>query len=114
MNISSIIIKIKEYNMDYCKEQLKKISGVEVSIIEGDTIIAVIEAKDTNEEIKILKEIECTEGVLSAAMHYTYFEDELRDEIKNMQKDVPHILNDDTIPIDKVRYSGSINSMMKK
>lgn len=111
MNISSVIIKSNDIKL--CKENLAKLSGVEVHLCEGNTIIAVIEAEDTNKEVEILREIEHTKGVISAAMHYTYFEDSLRDEIKNMTKEVPNVLNDDT-PIENVRYSGSVDYMMKK
>lgn len=111
MNISSIIIKTNDIKL--CEKNLSKIKGVEVYLSENNTIIAVIEAEDTNEEVAILKEIENTNGVISATMHYAYFEDSLRDDIKNMNKEIPSVLNDDT-PIEKMRYTGSVDYMIRK
>lgn len=111
MNISSIIIKSKD--IESTAQKLAKINSVEIALKEDSTIIAVIEAESTEMEVSILKQIESVDGVISAQMHYCYFEDELSDEIKNMDFGVPKILNDNT-PIEKVRYSGSVDYMMKK
>lgn len=113
MNISSIIVKALPKDIEKCKKNLSKINCVEIGLCQDSTIIVTIEAENTNEEIKVLKQIESCDGVISAAMHYTYFEDELREEIANMNKDIPSVLNDDNIPLDEVRYSGSVNAMMK-
>lgn len=113
MNISSIIINTND--LERTSENLSKIKGVEVALMEGNTIIAVIEAEDTSGEIALLERIEKTQGVISAAMHYTYFEDDLRDEIANMNStQAPEMLNDESIPIEKMRYTGSVDYMMKK
>ena len=113
MNISSIIINTND--LERTADNLRKIQGVEVALMEGNTIIAVIEAEDTSGEIALLERIEKTEGVISAAMHYTYFEDDLRDEIASMNSaEAPEKLNDDSIPIDKMPYSGSVETMLKK
>lgn len=108
MNISSIVIKSNE--PESCAQRLNAIEGVEVALIEGETIIATIEAQDTSGEIKLLGEIEHTEGVLSAAMHYTYFEDDLRDEISKMTDSASEILNNEEAP----KYGGNVEAWLKK
>ena len=113
MNISSIIINTND--LERTADNLRQIDGVEVALMEGNTIIATIEAEDTSGEIALLEQIEKTRGVISAAMHYTYFEDDLRDEIANMNSDnAPAMLNDDSIPIEQMPYSGSVEAMMRK
>ena len=113
MNISSIIINTND--LEHTADNLRKIEGVEVALMEGNTIIATIEAEDTSGEIALLERIEKTQGVISAAMHYTYFEDDLRDEIAQMNStDAPEKLNDDSIPIEQMTYSGSVDYMIKK
>ena len=47
-------------------------------------------------------------------MHYSYIEDELRDDLANMKNDTDEILNDDTTPIDTMQYSGSVYAMINK
>ena len=113
MNISSIIINTND--LECTSANLNAIEGVEVALMEGNTIIATIEAEDTSGEIALLERIEKTQGVISAAMHYTYFEDDLRDEIAQMNSaEAPEKLNDDSIPIEQMPYSGSVDYMMKK
>ncbi|MGX2981965.1 chaperone NapD [Helicobacter sp. 23-1045] len=113
MNISSIIIKAND--LERTADNLRKIEGVEVALMEGNTIIATIEAEDTSGEIALLEKIEKTQGVISAAMHYTYFEDDLRDEIAQMNStEAPEKLNDDSIPIEQMPYSGSVERLLKK
>lgn len=113
MNISSIIIKTDDIKST--SKNLAKIKGVEVALAEDSTIIAVIEAENTNEEIALLEMIQQTNGVISAAMHYTYFEDNLRNEIARMNSDsAADKLNDDNLPLESLKYSGNVESMMKK
>ena len=113
MNISSIIINTND--LKRTSENLSAIKGVEVALMEGNTIIAVIEAEDTSGEIALLEKIQKSQGVISAAMHYTYFEDDLRSEIANMNSaQAPEMLNDESIPIEKMRYTGSVDYMLKK
>lgn len=106
MNISSIIIKARD--IDDTSRRLDKIDGVEVHLKEDVTIIAVIEAENIEKEIATLKLIESTPGVISATMHYSYFEDELRDEINNINKQMPEILNNDNTPVESIQYYGNI------
>lgn len=111
MNISSIIIKT--HDIKSTSENLAKIKGVEVALAQDSTIIATIEAKDTNGEIALLEKIQQTDGVISATMHYTYFEDNLRNEIAKMNAQIaPDKLNN--LPLESLKYSGSVESMMKK
>lgn len=113
MNISSIIINTND--LEQTAINLSAIQGVEVALKENNTIIAVIEAEDTSGELELLNKIEKTQGVISAAMHYTYFEDNLRDEIASMNStQANEVLNDDNAPIEKTRYTGSVDYMMKK
>lgn len=113
MNISSVIVNVSEKKAAKCKENLAKIKGVEIGIVEGSTIILSVEAESTDEEVAIYRQIERTDGVISAAMHYAYFEDELRDEMKNMSENSQEILNDDEIPLENLKYSGSVNALLK-
>lgn len=111
MNISSVIVKTN--NLEKCKETLEKIDGVEVALYEDSTIIATIEANDVNEEISIFNAIENATYVVSASMHYSYIEDELQDDLMKM-KDITDTLNDDSIPINQIKYNGSVYNMMNK
>lgn len=112
MNISSVIIKTND--LSKCKEELSKIDGAEVALSENNTIIVVIQAEDVNQEIEIFNKIEKTKHVISASMHYSYIEDELRDDLANMNNSVNEILNDNSTPINKMQYSGSLYAMMNK
>lgn len=113
MNISSVIIKALEENLEATKENLAQIKGVEVALCENATIIATIEAEDTNEEIAIFREIERCEGVIAASMHYTYFGETLKNDIKNIRSDFLEMLNDDNLPLESMPYGGSVELRMK-
>lgn len=112
MNISSVIIKTND--LSNCKDELSKIDGLEVALSENNTIIAVIQAEDVNKEIEVFNKIEKTKYVISASMHYSYIEDELRNDLANMNNGANEILNDDSTPINKMQYSGSLYAMMNK
>ena len=112
MNISSVIVKTND--LEKCKDELSKIEGVEVALSEENTIIVVLQAKDINEEIEIFNKVEKARFVLSASMHYSYIEDELREDLMNMNHNADEILNDDSTPINELQYSGSVYTMMNK
>ena len=112
MNISSVIIKTKD--LANAKNELSKIEGLEVALSQDNTIIAVIQAEDVNEEIEIFNKVERAKYIISASMHYSYMEDELRNDLANMNDTAGEILNDDSTPIGKMKYSGSIYAMMNK
>ena len=112
MNISSVIVKTND--LEKCKDELSKIEGAEVALSEDNTIIVVLQAKDINEEIEIFNKVEKARFVLSASMHYSYIEDELRDDLMNMNNNADEILNDDSTPINELQYSGSVYTMMNK
>lgn len=112
MNISSIIIKANQEKWENILSAINTIKNTEVALHEKDKgiIIATIEADNTQEEIQALKEIQQISGVLSADMHLTYSESDL----KNCKIDANKIAElIDTTPVESMRYSGDIKNFIK-
>ncbi|MCE3038160.1 chaperone NapD [Helicobacter anatolicus] len=112
MNISSIIIKAKQEKWEEILLAINAIANAEVALHEKDKsiIIATIEANDTQEEIQILQKIQKIHGILSADMHLTYSESDLKD--CKMQADkIAELI--DTTPIESMHYSGDIKKFLK-
>lgn len=106
MNISSVIVKIDKESIEEIVQNIAKIEFVEIGLIskENSVIIIAIECERVEQELKILKLIEQTKGVISASMHYSYIEDELTTDIQNLNN---YTFNESSI---KKVYSGDVNS----
>lgn len=111
MNISSIIVQTND--LESTAFALEHLDNVEVYYKQGSFIIVVIEASETKQEIEILNKIERTQGVISASLHYSYFEDELSKEIEHMNNSSKDLLNNDNCDITKLKYYGDVNTFLK-
>lgn len=112
MNISSLVIRALPKNIESLIKQLQESGLCEYHFhdTEQGKIIVTIEGEDTNEEISKHRKIEGISGVISADMMMTYSEEELeaeKDKIKSAPK-VPKMLNDDSIPAEKIVYNGDL------
>lgn len=116
MNISSVVIKTTQRAFDSVKDSIQTIKGCEIYLKDASTsqIVVVLEAQNTQEEVEINKYLESLPGVISANMHYTYQEDELNAQLQTMNDGVCEFLNDDSIPAEQIKYSGSIAHLMNK
>ena len=85
MNISGIVVKAAPENIERVIETLKASGLCEIHFTDDSgKIIVTLEGKDTNEEIRKLREIMNLPDVLCADLAYSYSEDE-------MEKDLSHI-----------------------
>ena len=112
MNISSIIVKINSKKWDEAIDMITKIPHVEIALQDRqkESLIAIIEAPDTNLEIKALNSINTTPGVISANMHLSYNEDSFESCVLEAGEIAKLI---DTTPIEDIRYNGDINTFLK-
>lgn len=112
MNISSVIVYVK--NLNEAKKEIEKIKECEVHLIDEEKAVLIIsiEAEKTEEEVYILNHINALPSVLEAHLHYSY-QEELEQARENLLDEVPEIL-DDAIPMEEVRYSGSVYNQMNK
>ncbi len=110
MNISGIVIKVKEKKFHDVLDTLKYSNLWEVHFHQDEKIVVTIEGNSTDEEIKRLKRIEMIDGVLSAEMVYAYSEHELESErVKiDMSEDVPSWLNNNDIKAHQIKYKGDV------
>lgn len=116
MNISSIVVKTAQDSFDCVKNAIMQIQGCEIYLEDEAThqLIVVVEAPSTEEEVAINKHIESIAGVMSANMHYTYQESEINAQLKSIDGGVSEFLNNDSIPIESITYSGSVANLMGK
>ena len=111
MNISSIIIKIAPPLWKDTCDELSKIPHFEIALQdqEKQTLIGVIEAENSDIELFTLKQISATKGVISANMHLSYSQEDLK---QTSMTDLAEFI--DTAPIEEMRYSGNIDEFLKK
>ncbi|MCX2717544.1 chaperone NapD [Helicobacter sp. MIT 21-1697] len=116
MNISSIVVKTTQDSFNCVKNTIMQIQGCEIYLEDEAThqLIVVVEAPSTEEEVAINKHIESIAGVMSANMHYTYQEDEINAQLKNIDGSISEFLNNDNIPAENIAYSGSVAHLMSK
>lgn len=112
MHISSIIIKINPKKWDKALNAIKKIPYVEIALQDRQkaSLIAVIEAPDTNLEIEAFNAINTTPGIINANMHLSYNEDNFKD-CKLEANEIARLI--DTTPVENMRYNGDINTFLK-
>ena len=116
MNISSIVVKTTPEHFESVQEMIDEVQNCEIYLADEATsqIIVVLEAANTQEEITINKHLEGLPGVMSAQMHYTYQEEELTAQLREMEDGACEFLNDESIPAENITYSGSIAHLMGK
>lgn len=96
MNISGIVVKTAPEDLNGVVERLNSSGLCEIHFLdEKGRIIVTVEGKDTDEEIRKLREIMNLPGVLCADLAYAYNEDEtmLSLDMFDLNRDaVPHAL----------------------
>ena len=111
MNVSGILIQTKPEEVEKVIQRLKDSNICDIyTHDELGRIVATIEGEDIDEEIKKLKQIQQTEGVIAADMHYSYSEEELdlaREEFEKADE-VPEMLNDDSLRAEQIVYHGDL------
>ncbi|CAE10257.1 chaperone NapD [Wolinella succinogenes] len=117
MNISSVVAKVKPEDLEASIKRLQEIPSCEYHLHdELGRIILTLEAESLNEEVKILKAIEATQGVLSAEMIYSYSEEELELERQKLTQspNVPEMLCDENLDANTILYSGSVANQLEE
>lgn len=112
MNISSVIVYAKD--LDQAKKEIEQIQECQVHLTDQKKAVFIIsiEAEETQKEVDILNFINSLSSVLEAHLHYSY-QEELESAREHLLDEVPAIL-DDAIPMEEVRYSGSVYNQMHK
>lgn len=112
MNLSSIIVQVKPDHLENVIDAIKTSGDCEYHLHDTKgRIIVTIEGKDTEEEIRKLKNIQAMPHVISAVMVFTYSEDELekdREKLEKMKDNLPCWLNDPDAKIGDIRYGGDL------
>jgi nitrate reductase NapD len=109
-NISAIVVQTRPEYLSQVLEDLEKSGVCDIHFYdEKGRIIVTVEGKDADEEISKIKKIESIPHVVSAEMHFTYTAEELDQALKKIeenQQKIIEFLNDDSIPAEKINYSG--------
>ena len=113
-NVSSLVVLCAPSAIARLWEAINAISGAECHYKdESGKIIVTLESQSIEGEIKLLKQIEGLEGVISAQMIYAYHStelEEMREEI-TQQDAIPAILKEDK-SADKITYSGDVQGAL--
>ena len=114
MNISSVVIMCLPENEKSVIEAISNCDFCEYHLHQNGKIIVTIEGEDTNEEVKKIRQIEKLPNVISAAMHFTYCEDELEAEKEKLKNDseFPAWLNDENIKAKDIPYNGNLKNKL--
>lgn len=104
MNISSMIVYSKLNNLDALIKDIQSIDECEVAASKDGKIVVVSQTKDTNDQIKVFKNLENLKGVDSVSMVYSY--EEMDDD--KISSQISKMLDDDS-DIKDVKYSGDVN-----
>lgn len=114
-NISSLVVLCAPNQVDILWEKINALPNAECHHKDAQgKIIVTLESKNIDEEIKLLKQIESLEGVISAQMIYAYHSKELqslRDDI-SMQDSVPSVLLDSTKDAKDITYGGDAQTLL--
>ena len=111
MNVSSIVVQVKQENYDAVKEALEQSGVCDYHFGEKakGKMIVTVDGEGVEDEIKKLVAIQQTKGVLTADMMQTY-QEELETAIKALEEAdvVPDMLNMDSIDIRDIIYNGDL------
>lgn len=105
MNISSVVINVDKKYIDVAKESIATLDGCEVVASNEVKIVALINAKNLDDELAKFKSIEKLKHVVSVVMVYSYQED-IEDALS--QNAINSFLDDDSLDTKNVKYSGDI------
>lgn len=113
MNISSIVIYLKNKNMlNNVTDELAKFQEIEIITSQDDKIVALIQSIDVDAEIAVFRHIEALYGVLNVAMIYSYQEELEQDLLKlnetiNSGK-IAAVLARDDVDAKEIHYGGKV------
>jgi periplasmic nitrate reductase NapD len=116
MNISSIVINVDSDDASAVIESINTSELCEYHLHEGGKIVATIEGKDTEEELKKMSLVEKFPLVQSVHMIYSYCEDhieELRDSLEMGDGNL-EMLNNESIKAEDIAYNGDVNNKKLK
>lgn len=106
MNLSSVLLIVKEEDQPEFLKNLEKIEGCSVELREKDKIIAVIESDCLENELAIYKAVEVLPKLISMNMVFSY---------QDLDEDIEKVANSNAIKtIEKneraedIKYHGTI------
>jgi len=111
MNISSIVVKTLEENINTVVKSLKESSACDYHMHDKEgRIIITIEGANVEEDLKKLRVIEELPFVIAAEMQMAYSEDELNEnmEVVNNSDIIPKGINDKNIRVEDILYNGDL------
>lgn len=116
-NVSSLVVLCAPQYIEVLWEKINQIGGAECHYKEeSGKIIVTLESQSIEEEIRLLKQIENIEEVLSAQMIYAYHSTELesmRQEIAK-QGSVPAVLQNEHDNAQVIAYGGDVQGILDK
>ncbi len=113
MNISSIVVQVRQEHIDEVVETLKNADFCDYHFHDKSIgkIIVTVEGENISEEIGKVKQIQALPHVISAEMMMAYSEEELDAERSKLEMggpNVPPMLNDDSIRAEDIVYHGDL------
>jgi len=112
MNISSIVVQVRQEHIDEVVEALKAADFCDYHFHDKSIgkIIVTVEGEGISEEIAKVKQIQAIPHVITADMMMAYSEDELEAERSKLEMgpNVPAMLNDDSIRAEEIVYNGDL------
>ncbi|WP_201353677.1 chaperone NapD [Hydrogenimonas urashimensis] len=113
MNISSIVVQVRQEHVDEVVETLKNSDFCDYHFHDKSIgkIIVTVEGEGVEEEIAKVKQIQAVPHVIAADMMMAYSEDELDKERSKLEMggpNVPEMLNDDSIRAEDIVYHGDL------
>ncbi|WP_169973156.1 MULTISPECIES: chaperone NapD [unclassified Campylobacter] len=115
MNISSVIVHVKDENLiDEILNSLRKMSQCEVIAYENAKIVALISVDNFEDELETFKVMERINGVAGVAMVYSYQED-LEGDLQRLKESgkLSEVLTNDDMQARDIVYSGSVHHKVK-
>ena len=110
MNISSIIVKARSENIEDVKKSLEESGICEIHFVDSEkgVIIVTIEGKNVEEEIQKVRILEALPKVISADMHMSYCEEELKEMMEDIDTNNAVSEVNANKPIGEINYFGSL------
>jgi len=113
MNISSIVVQVRQEYVDEVVETLKNADYCDYHFHDKaiGKIIVTVEGEGVAEEIEKVKKIQAVPHVIAADMMMAYSEEELNEERSKLEMNgpnIPQMLNDDSIRAEDIVYQGDL------
>ena len=112
MNVSSIVVQVRQEYVDEVVEALKAADFCDYHFHDKSIgkIIVTVEGEGVSEEIAKVKKIQEVPHVIAADMMMAYSEEELEKERAKLEMgpNVPEMLNDDTLRAEDIVYHGDL------